>query len=331
MSENNERPENAEIRRESADQGNSTQQLNLIDIATKPNEQIDGRAAQDKSRPEPANDQAQNFDSSRKSLNSMTALQNKGAEGFLKQLGDFAIEDKSQKTPEKTKEAAKKPDDDGEDFELLKNAKSPIPLEPTGKASKPGEILDVKNTASSEIKDYLKNSKDLDYKSVFKDKQVLLVGENHTDMQIKENIANEAGRLKEGGVTHFGAEIIPQAMQETLDRFGKGDKDAANELKKYINNSWEKSYPGTGDSYMKILESMKDNGIKIVGLDINNHIDNNSDFKPRDAAWSAAIANVVKNDPSAKILAFGGKNHFFGDSGENTADQLQNTHNIASV
>ncbi len=329
MSDTNEQLEN---KRELGEQGNSSQPLNLVDISAKPSERNDGRAEQDKSRPDFANDQAKDFDSSKKSLSTMTALQNKGAESFLKQLGEFSIEDKSKKTPEKNKEAAAKAADvDGEDFWILKNPKQSPVLEPTGKAPKPGEHLDVKNTSSSEIKDYLKNSKDLDYKSVFKDKQVLLVGEDHTDLQAKENIANEAGRLKDAGVTHFGAEIIPQKMQDTLDRFGKGDKDAANELKNYINNTWEKSYPGTGDSYMKILESMKDNGIKIVGLDINNHVDKNSDFKPRDAAWSSAIANVVKNDPNAKILAFGGRNHFFGDSGENTADQLQNNHNISSV
>lgn len=78
---------------------------------------------------------------------------------------------------------------------------------------------------------------------------------------------------------------------------------------------------------LQILDAMKDNGIKLVGLDINGHIDGDN-RAARDKAWSDAIAKVVKDNPDAKIVAYGGAGHFNRMNDNATNDFLEKDHKI---
>lgn len=200
----------------------------------------------------------------------------------------------------------------------------------TRTAPKDGEPLDT-NSSKEGIKDYLKKLPDIDYKNVLQGHQVTLLGEHHLDSAAKEHVADYAKNMKDAGATHFGAEVIPQNMQPTLDKFMKGDKEARKEIEKHIMDTWDKSYPGTGAQYMKMLDAVNASGMKIVGMDVNGHIDKGEEGRhERDKAWSDSIANVLKNDPNAKIVAFGGAGHFERNTAwtKSTNELLKADHNI---
>jgi hypothetical protein len=144
-------------------------------------------------------------------------------------------------------------------------------------------------------------------------------------------------------VTHFGAEVIPQSMQPTLDKFFAGDQDARNAIKDHLNNTWNVSYPGSGEKYMAVLDAMKSAGIKPVALDSHGHFDTVSSAggggqrvhsqeraDARDRSWADAIAKTIQDNPDARMLVMGGADHFTQNKSA-TDSLLEKTHGIKST
>lgn len=238
-------------------------------------------------------------------------------ESLLRDLNDPV------KQAQRKKEAAEREAKEKKEFDEKAEGRKP---------PKDGEPLDTE--ASKEgTKDYLKKLPDLDYKNVLKDHKVTLLGEHHKDNAAKEHVAEYAKNMKDAGATHFAVEMIPQKMQPTLDKFMKGDKEARKEIQDYLNKTWDQSYPGTGEKYMKMLDAVKDSGLKIVGMDINGHIDKGEKGRTeRDQAWANSISNILKNDPNAKVVAYGGSAHFERNTAwtKSTNELLKDNHKIDS-
>lgn len=180
--------------------------------------------------------------------------------------------------------------------------------------------IDLTNDSSDQIIDFLKNKKqDIDYsKMITKDKPVLFLGERHDNADTQKHVADQAANFQKAGVTHFALEQINADMQPTLDKYFKGDADARKEILEHLNEKWGNSYPGSGERYMKILDAMKEKGIKPLGMDSHNH---SGDFMAeRNKSWADVLGKTIKNNPEARIVALGGMTHVGIDS--NTADGI---------
>ncbi len=285
----------------------------------------------------------QNSNTFKQSIDAMNQTLKRGSESALSQFGKLDIFDSASKTD--SKDAA----DDGDDFKILSRPQSAAERSEKQKQEKEkldkqaaerkdpeeGKPLD-RNASEKGSINYLKNLPEIDYKNVLKDQKVTLIGEDHKDFSAKQHVADSAENMKAAGVTHFAMEMIPQEMQSSLDKFSNGDKGAREELKNYLMNTWDKSYPGTGEKYMQMLDSMKNAGIKVVGTDINKHTEKTEeDRKSRDRAWAGSIANILKEDPNAKVVAYGGADHFNKEASAHkwhdlTNDYLKKEHKIES-
>lgn len=183
-----------------------------------------------------------------------------------------------------------------------------------------------------EMEKFIKKEKkgELDYsKIITKDKPVLFVGDDHNRHGEKDELAAKAKELRAAGVTHFGIEMIPKSMQPTLNRYFDGDKKAREEIQRYLKANWTRIAEGIPERYMKLLDAMKEQRIRPVGIDDNDH--EGEKVRDRNATWSKTVADIIKADPKNRMVVLGGSDHFGYKEGMHANEMLRDRYGINST
>lgn len=136
--------------------------------------------------------------------------------------------------------------------------------------------------------------------------RVLLFGESHADKQARSELVIALKSFRAAGFTHLGLEVLGDDNAELLRTYsesGEGGEEILSKLKK--------QWPWEPESYFELIEAARENGIRIVPLDVPYVKTSKPEEDPyrRDKHMAANIMGVLKADPQVKMIVLAGGNH----------------------
>lgn len=163
------------------------------------------------------------------------------------------------------------------------------------------------------------------------DSPICTIGERHSSTASKDYLADNMESLAQIGFTHIGFEMIKQRDQQLLDDyvFGKGDKEARARL---LTGETFLAYdyaPGVPEGYLRILDAIRQTNLKTgshlrpLALEIDYDLTDKSDseMERRNRAWADKIEQLVRDEPSARVLTYSGGAHLGFLNGKNTLNK----------
>jgi hypothetical protein len=163
----------------------------------------------------------------------------------------------------------------------------------------PCEILD----------DLLANSEPLTAHSFANvESQVIYFGETHIYPGAKRVLAGLLRTLKTAGVSHLALEMFNSSQQPALDRFLLGQL-SLEDLGRELATAW--SYETS--PYLELLRAARESGIRIIAIDDRRPEAPGStfaeNFHARDLFMAEKIADLIRREPGARVVAFTGSLH----------------------
>ena len=153
----------------------------------------------------------------------------------------------------------------------------------------------------------------VDWAELTRDKQVVLLGESHSNVPVREHLIHRAQALRAAGVTHWGIEAPAHPALDALNADPGADFSAVR-CGPYI----ESLYPETA-------RAMAAQGIVVVPLDLPD-----GSPEDRDEHMFAEIERVIAENPGAKIAALLGSRHL-ANLREPTVGELVRQNGYTSV
>jgi hypothetical protein len=158
--------------------------------------------------------------------------------------------------------------------------------------------------------------------------QVVYIGEFHGDYESKEALTKNMQAFHDKGFAYLGLEMIETKKQDLVDAYVPGQENEA--LRTYLKEHW--GYDT--NAYMELIDSAKRAGIRVVGIDnrdkdlIGKTMYLGLKASLADEPMARAIAGVLGNDKSKRMLALTGLLHaiqnrgsqFMGQSSPISAD-----------
>ncbi len=155
----------------------------------------------------------------------------------------------------------------------------------------------------------------VDYKQLLENaSKIVIIGETHPVDELREELRNNIKEFKKLGFTHLAMEALPSARQQLLD-----DYYAGKATRQQVVEALKKDWGWSPESYMKLIDAAKEEGIKIVCLDVKltkeqkekwaKEKDYSADERFREAHWAKIMDEQLKADPKAKIMALVGMGH----------------------
>lgn len=83
--------------------------------------------------------------------------------------------------------------------------------------------LDPWSSPETTAKEIRNQRKVVDYREIFKDRQLVFLGDNHANSSIRLHIGHNASNMKESGVTHFAIEADDNG-KPVFDRLCQGEE-----------------------------------------------------------------------------------------------------------
>ncbi len=155
----------------------------------------------------------------------------------------------------------------------------------------------------------------VDYKQLLDNaSKIVFFGETHPLNELRDELRDNIKQFKKLGFTHLAMEALPSERQKLIDDYyaGKATRDQVLEALK-------KDWGWSPESYMKLIDAAKDEGIKIVCLDVKitkeqkekwaKDKDYSADSRFREAHWAKIMDAQLKADPKARIMALVGMGH----------------------
>lgn len=173
----------------------------------------------------------------------------------------------------------------------------------------------------------LKSAEPLDWsKLAAGDADVVYIGEFHPIKSAKAELAAHLEDFKKAGFTHLALEMFRKDKQQLLDDFCK-DGSCAKDVGKNLDAEW--CWRDATGAYLELLEKARKLGFKLVALDVAlkdqeawfasaiKHADTAGEMdghirailSRRDGQMASAIADVFRDDPKARVVAYVGVYH----------------------
>ena len=148
-----------------------------------------------------------------------------------------------------------------------------------------------------------------DYKKLIPaESRVAVFGETHPEVGMRDELIKNMHIFENMGFTHLGMEALTTKRQPLLDAFVAGSRSNATKaaLTKALNDDWG----WTTDSYLKLLDSAKSHGLKIVALDrrVPANLEAASNTL-REKQWAKVVSEELKEAPNARALMLVGNGH----------------------
>lgn len=185
-------------------------------------------------------------------------------------------------------------------------------------------IRDLASPVNTIIEKILpRRDKGINYSSILGgEEKVILLGEHHSDLQIKEELENKLPLFEERyGITHLGIELISSDFQPVIDRLKSNSGKHAEAREKLVNYFYHTlggsridNPKKVADKYVDLIEKALNQGIEVVALDssqdkINKYQDNAKVQKVREKHMAEVINKELSHDESSRMLFLGGMAH----------------------
>lgn len=158
-------------------------------------------------------------------------------------------------------------------------------------------------------------AKPVNYKEILgHDTQVAIFAESHPVDEVRAEIGRQMPELKKMGYTHLVMEALPATRQGLIENYyaNKATDEA-------VLSAFKKDWGWSPGTYKYLVETAKENGIKVVAADIRDVKLPNAalDFaqqsalrdQAREANWARIIGETIKAEPDAKIAVLAGSRH----------------------
>ena len=160
--------------------------------------------------------------------------------------------------------------------------------------------------ASSELADY----------------QGLFLGDAHGVLSVSEWLTEHLDEFKEQNVKQLYMEMVRSDHQFLVDDYYNGVEGAEVRLQAYLEERWGHKSPGTGMAYFDIIETAKENGIKVCGID--NNVIGNARLERSNPHWDGVIDKHSQElGQNEKFLIFGGSGHIANYPMNKGVDHMQ--------
>jgi len=146
---------------------------------------------------------------------------------------------------------------------------------------------------------------------------VLVVGESHSNLEIKMRITQSLSNLKKENVAFLGLEVFQSQTQHLLDRYFKTG-EGLDDIKSYLH----KAYPFKDDigiivGLIDLITTAREQGIRIIALDkpknlIKNQDDGDQWINERNKWMADRVKETLKKNPGKKIVCLVGNYHVPG-------------------
>jgi hypothetical protein len=167
----------------------------------------------------------------------------------------------------------------------------------------------------------------LDYVSLLSgDRRAIFIGERHDDLAQKDEIIKQLHALKtKSGLTHVALEMLNDADMQAVKNYfdGSGDRQAVlNGLKA----RWSVA-PGVPEKYMELIDAIKEEKLTPLALDrtMSGGDDHGASlYEERNEHWAQVIGDTLNSSPTAKVLAYTGRDHVGYSAGANQSEAHTN-------
>ncbi len=152
------------------------------------------------------------------------------------------------------------------------------------------------------------------FSRLMREHRVLAFGEDHVNQETREFINQRINELKQNGFTHLAIEAHGKGLRDAISKFNSGEI-TIEQLREIFGKSDERS-----DPYFKMLQSAKDAGLQIVGIDAEPSETPDDKHIARDERMASEIQKLLLN-PNNKLVVLVGANHLTVTG--RTGDQLR--------
>ncbi len=136
----------------------------------------------------------------------------------------------------------------------------------------------------------------VNYSQILGNNSIVFAAENHENTAIRQHLREQAGALKNIGITHFTLEF-ESSLNDKLALLNSGQEvDLSPEFKLF-------------PDYELMIRAMAREGIKIVAVDINYQDHPRRNRNGRETEMFNNVAKILTDEPRAKIFSLFGTFH----------------------
>lgn len=134
---------------------------------------------------------------------------------------------------------------------------------------------------------------------------VLLIGDDHTQPEIKMFLMNQLKPLSGVGFRCLAIEMLPSRFQPSLDHWTEADQ---NRIRQHLARFWGEKGPGIAESLFDLIARAKQEGLMVVALDPDEAPSmDREDVNPH---WAQCVQRCRIGKNGTKMIVFGGSSHF---------------------
>lgn len=142
---------------------------------------------------------------------------------------------------------------------------------------------------------------------IFGDAEVVLLGDTHPNVLIKNWLARNLLEMKSRGFTHVALEALNSESQEILDGYLKGSVSRA-DMVKLVAADWG----WIPEAHVKMIDAIQAAGLKAIAIDNRNELDRagyGNDIQRRNDHMSARVESILKTPGAGRVVVLTGKLH----------------------
>ncbi|MEM4215091.1 MAG: ChaN family lipoprotein [Candidatus Pacearchaeota archaeon] len=194
--------------------------------------------------------------------------------------------------------------------------------------------FEPKSLSMSDLEESILNSKIqninlVDY-LLSDNKQVIIFGEDHSNVAQKEYFAKILPEIKKKGINVVALEMFSEDYQDILNKYLKGDLSKRNQIDSILKYFWYEIGKGVVEGYMDIVDVIKKENMQLIALDVpvNTLLKNlkKEDRLKLNEVWADKIEKYVKTSGEGLVIYCG-----FGHLCENSLVNILTKRNVPAI
>lgn len=145
----------------------------------------------------------------------------------------------------------------------------------------------------------------IDFSKAADESDVLLIGDDHTQLGIKTFLMGRFKELHALGFRCLAIEMVPMRFQPALDRWNGTDQKL---IRDHLIRYWGEKGPGIPDSFFNLVASAKREGLMVMALDPETTL--LTDRESVNSSWVECIRRCLIGKEGGRMIVFGGSGHF---------------------
>lgn len=134
--------------------------------------------------------------------------------------------------------------------------------------------------------------------------RVIVIGELHDDLSVKEELVSHMQDIRKAGITHIALEALSTNFQYLLDAYQQNDKYAD-----VVDSVLRRYWGWLPRAYMDVIQSAKKSKLKLVAIDQPPEQAVPFNYDQHDQYMADGLAQILEQEPASRILVLAGNLH----------------------